>query len=131
MTRTILLADDNRNIREFCRQELEEEGYHVVVACDGREALELFQAERPDLAVLDLRMRGVGGSQTMEKLRAIDPHVPVIFFTAHLDDYTRDLYSRTAAACVEKSADLAELKSAIARCLRDPSSQLPQPTDSR
>ena len=70
---TILLADDKKNIRDFCKQELEDEGYHVVLARDGQEAIQLVQQEPPDLVVLDLCMPRVGGLDAVEPIRASPP----------------------------------------------------------
>ena len=58
---TILFADDCVSIRELLREEFEEEGYRVLTARDGREAVDLFRAERPDLAILDVKMPGKDG----------------------------------------------------------------------
>lgn len=114
---TILLADDKKNIRDFCKQELEDEGYRVILAGDGREAIELVQKEPPDLVILDICMPRVGGLDAVEPIRAFAPEVPIILFTANDEDCMRDCRSRHAVACVEKSEDLAELKRAIVRAL--------------
>jgi CheY-like chemotaxis protein len=114
---TILVADDKKNIRNFCKQELEEEGYRVILACDGREAIERVQEELPDLVILDLCMPRVGGLDAIEPIRAIAPEVPIILFTANDEDCMTDGRSRLAMACVEKSEDLAELKRAIVRII--------------
>ncbi len=54
--KTILFADDQKNIREYCRAAFAEEGYRVVLARDGIEAIERFSMETPDVAVLDISM---------------------------------------------------------------------------
>ena len=115
--KTILLADDEKNIREFCKQELEDEGYRVILARDGREAIKLFQKERPDLVILDLRMPRLGGLDAIEPIWAIAPEVPIILFTANDQYCVSDGRSRHAVACVEKSEDLTELKRAIVRAM--------------
>lgn len=113
--KTILFVDDNRNIREFCRRELEEEGYEVVLAADGTGAVQLIRKQLPDVVILDLCMPGMGGMDTIEQIRKSAPSVPVIFFTAHDQDCLTDRRSRLATACVEKSEDLTELKRALLR----------------
>jgi len=110
---TILLADDKKNIREFCKQELEDEGYRVILARDGQEAIELVRKEPPDLVILDLCMPRVGGLDAVEPIRVIAPEVPIILFTANDEDCVTDGRCRHAVACVEKSEDLTELKRAI------------------
>jgi len=115
--KTLLFADDNKNIREFCRQELEDEGYRVILARDGREAVRLVQEEHPDLAILDICMPRAGGLEALERIRAIDPAIPIIFFSANDEDCVTDSRSRFANACVEKSEDLGELKRTVVRLL--------------
>ncbi|MCR4411004.1 MAG: response regulator [Thermoguttaceae bacterium] len=113
--RTVLFADDNAMIREFCQKELEEEGYRVIAARDGLEAAELAGRLALDVVVLDLSMPRCGGMEAAEKIRAVDGNVPLVFFTAHDEDCLVDPRSRLAAACVEKSEDLTELKRVLAR----------------
>jgi two-component system autoinducer 1 sensor kinase/phosphatase LuxN len=115
--RSILFADDNKNIREFCKQELEDEGYRVLLARDGAEAARLVQKEHIDLAILDINMPIVNGFEAAQRIKAIAPAIPIMFFTAHDEDCIRDHRSRLAAACVEKTDDLAELKQVAARLL--------------
>ena len=114
---TILLADDKKNIRDFCKQELEDEGYRVILACDGRQAIQLVQKKPPDLVILDLCMPRLGGLDAIKPIWAIVPEVPIILFTANDEDCVSDGRSRHAVACVEKSEDLTELKRAIVRAM--------------
>ena len=114
---SILFADDNKNIREFCRRELEEEGYRVAVARDGGDAIRLFPIVSPDVVILDICMPGINGLETIEQLQALGPEIPIIFFTGFDEDCTQDARGRLAAACVEKSGDLTELKRTIVRAL--------------
>lgn len=116
--KTILLADDKKNIREFCRQELEDEGYRIILARDGREAIQLVEKEPPDLIILDLCMPRVGGLDAVEPIRAVAPEVPIILFTANDEDCMTDDRSRHAVACVEKSEDLTELKRTIVQAMK-------------
>lgn len=115
--KTVLFADDNKHIREFCRRDLEEEGYRVVVARNGCEAVRLVRAEDPDLAVLDIFMPAAGGLDVIEHIKRIDPALPVVLFTSYDEECLRDRRSRLAEACVEKCEDLAELKRVIVRLL--------------
>ena len=113
--KTILLADDHKNIREYCRATFVEEGYRVLLACDGIEALEVFVAETPDVAVLDISMPRAGGLDILERIKSLSPRTPVILFTAHDEECTGDRRALLATACVEKSGNLAELKQVVAR----------------
>lgn len=110
---TILIADDCANIREFLKLELEEEGYRVLLARDGQEALDLVQSERPDLAILDIWMPRVNGLEAAERIAGMDPDTRVILFTNNDELCLRDPRSVFAAACIEKGDDLTELKRTI------------------
>ena len=88
--KTILFADDNIAIREYCRTAFAEEGYRVVLARDGIEALEVFVTETPDLAILDISMPRSSGLETLEQIKSLSPRTPVILFTAHDQDCVRD-----------------------------------------
>ena len=94
----------------------------MVLAADGLEALRVFREETPDLVILDICMPRVNGLETLERLKAISPEVPVILFTAHDEDCVRDHRGDLAVACVEKDADLTELTQAIDGVLRATSS---------
>ena len=85
MTAKILVADDEANIVKLLRLYLREAGYEVVAARDGREALERFRAESPDLVVLDLMMPHMNGFDVCTEIRK-DSDVPVIMLTARSDD---------------------------------------------
>jgi CheY-like chemotaxis protein len=116
--RTILLADDNKNIREYCRRELEDEGYRVVLARDGAEATQLARRELPDLVILDISMPRTDGLEAARQIKAEAPCTPVVFFTLFDEVCVNDPRSRVATACVEKGADLAELKRVICATLK-------------
>jgi DNA-binding response OmpR family regulator len=85
MAPTILLVDDEARLRDMIRLYLEQEGYRVVEASNGREALYVARIEKPDLIVLDLMMPEMGG---YDFLRAYtkEGHAPVIMLTAKVDD---------------------------------------------
>ncbi|MBP1709751.1 MAG: response regulator with CheY-like receiver, AAA-type ATPase, and DNA-binding domain, partial [Deltaproteobacteria bacterium] len=51
---TLLIADRNRNIREFLQRELVTDGYRVLLACDGRQVVNIIEKEAPDLLIVDL-----------------------------------------------------------------------------
>lgn len=112
---TILFADDNKNIRRYCKRELEHEGYRVLLARDGLEAIALFDSETPDLAILDLCMPRADGFDAAEHIQTTGRAVPVIFFTANDEDCLTDPRCQLGAACIEKSEDLTELKLAVVR----------------
>ncbi len=85
MTTKILVADDEQNIVQLLRMYLRNEGYDVVAAADGRQALERFNQESPDLVLLDLMMPELNGFDVCTEIRKRSD-VPVIMLTARSDD---------------------------------------------
>jgi two-component system, NtrC family, response regulator HydG len=79
---TLLIADDDPGLRESLERALTREGYRVVLASDGRAALERVQAGGVDLIVTDLRMPGLTGLELLRAAKAIMPDVDVILLTA-------------------------------------------------
>ncbi|MGC9965653.1 MAG: response regulator [Syntrophobacteraceae bacterium] len=80
---TVLVVDDERVIREGCRRLLEPEGYKILTAENGRQALDLLPVEAPDLILCDLVMPVMGAFEVMEEVRANYPDLPLIIITGH------------------------------------------------
>ena len=78
---TVLIADDDRKIIDMLRRTLAYEGYHVVTAADGREALAQAQAHRPDVVVLDWLMPRLDGITVAKRIREADS-IPILMLTA-------------------------------------------------
>ena len=78
---TILIADDDHKITDMLRRTLSYEGYSVLTAADGREALTQAQAHHPDLVVLDWMMPGLNGVEVARRLRAAEG-MPILMLTA-------------------------------------------------
>jgi DNA-binding response OmpR family regulator len=112
----ILLVEDEKNQRTLYEQELLDEGYEVVTAADGREALSKIRETRPDLVVLDISMPGMDGIETLGKMLGEDNTIPVIFHTAY-SSYKENFMTWSAEAYVVKSSDLTELKTKIKEAL--------------
>jgi DNA-binding response OmpR family regulator len=85
MKYTILLVDDDRDIVDFLRDYLEDEGYEVVLAYDGREAIVRAQSEEPHLIVLDIMLPYVDGFEVCRRIRQ-HMAVPIIMLTAKSED---------------------------------------------
>jgi PAS domain S-box-containing protein len=84
-TETILLAEDEEPLRDLARSVLEELGYTVLLACDGKEAVEIFTANRDriDLVILDVVMPRMGGREAYEQIRLSGSNVLVLFMTGY------------------------------------------------
>ncbi len=79
---TVLIAEDNADLRELCRLHLETAGFDVFEATDGYGALELARRERPDVALLDVVMPGLDGLRVAEVLRAeLGDEVRIVFIS--------------------------------------------------
>jgi DNA-binding response OmpR family regulator len=81
MARSILVVDDERTLRETLAESLEEEGYVVFQATDGREAVEAFRRHHPDLILLDLMLPELSGVEVCRIIRA-ESGVPILMLTA-------------------------------------------------
>ena len=80
----ILCVDDDATLLLLYQQELSEEGYQVILAKDGKEALSKFVKEEPDLVVIDIRMPVMDGIETLTAMLGKDRQIPVILNTAFL-----------------------------------------------
>lgn len=88
MPKTILIADDNDDLRSILAYQLMARGYRILTASDGDQAVSKCKAEKPDLVLLDVLMPGKDGSEAGAEIRD-DPatrHIPVIFLTALVSD---------------------------------------------
>lgn len=82
----VLLAEDDQLIREGLAEILLREGYTVLPACDGEEALNLFASEAPDFVCLDIMMPKVSGYDVCKRMRAARAQVPIIFISAKSEE---------------------------------------------
>lgn len=85
MPQTILIVDDERRMVSLLQSYLQQEGYRVVTAYNGREALSVAQTENPDLVVLDIMMPEMNGYDFMHAHRA-ERNTPIIMLTAKVED---------------------------------------------
>jgi DNA-binding response OmpR family regulator len=105
----ILIVDDEEGIRMLYSMELQDEGYEVITLPDGRDLLQVVDAERPDCIVLDIKMREFNGLDLLQQLRKKYYNLPVILNSAY-SSFKVDLKAVAADYYVVKSSDLRELK---------------------
>jgi two-component system nitrogen regulation response regulator NtrX len=83
VSRRVLVVDDEKGIREALQQLLEYEKIEVQACASGGEALQRYPEFRPHLVLLDVKMQGMDGLETLRKLRELDPHAQVVMISGH------------------------------------------------
>jgi DNA-binding response OmpR family regulator len=110
----ILIVDDEQTVRDVVAEYFTEQGYAVGTADSGREALKVLESFRPDLVLLDIRMPGIDGVETLRRLREVAPAVSVIMVTANEDvALARDTLKIGALDYVSKPFDFAYLEQSV------------------
>jgi len=118
----ILIVDDDFSVRLALRRALESEGYPVVTAESGVEALQKVRHHAIELVLLDLNLPDVNGWDVFERLTAYDPLLPVLILTARPDQYAL-AEAAGATGIMEKPLSLPLLIRTIARLLHEPGSE--------
>lgn len=119
MSHTILLVEDDANIRQMLSIALGAEGYLCVEAASVREALSLFNQHRPDLVILDLGLPDGEGSEVLKRIRE-SSRLPVLVLSARDQELDKvDLLSRGANDYVSKPFGIRELVTRVKVLLRD------------
>ncbi|HTY59902.1 MAG TPA: PAS domain S-box protein [Bacteroidota bacterium] len=121
---TILVVDDEETIRFLVRDILEEIGYNVLAAADGYQAVEMYRNRESeiDLVILDMTMPGMGGRETFEKLKELNPRVRAVLSTGYSEDErARQMLAMGVKAFVQKPYRIDDLASAVRRILESPS----------
>jgi CheY-like chemotaxis protein len=115
--KSILIVDDDENVRLMCERDLQGEGYTTHSVSSGPEALQ-FMARNPqtDLIVLDIKMAPPDGIEVLKQLRSRQIGIPVILYSDY-SFYREDFDTWLADAYVVKSSDLRELKKEVKRLL--------------
>ncbi len=115
--KTIMIVDDEPAIRKLYQREFSEEGYQVLLAASGEEALQKIKDKNDlDLVILDIKMEGMDGLELLDELRSRFRGLPVILNSAY-STYKNDFTSWLADAYIVKSADLTELREKVQELL--------------
>jgi len=119
MSKTILVVDDEKDIRTSLTGILEDEGYQVATASSGVEAIESIHQDIPDLVLLDIWMPGLDGLETLEKLKILFPHITVIMISGHGTIETAVRSTKLGAFdFIEKPLSLDKVLIAVSNALR-------------
>jgi DNA-binding response OmpR family regulator len=115
-TRKLLVVDDEHDICDFVKNFFQERGYNVVTALNGDSAIAYVKQERPDLVLLDVKMKGMDGIATLRHLKSIDRNMNVIMVTALDDQDKMDEAARLGASdYITKPLVLDDLEQAVER----------------
>jgi DNA-binding response OmpR family regulator len=114
MTR-VLVVDDDPTLRRLTRLILKKEGYDVIEACCGEDAIDQIDSENPEVVVLDLNMPGLGGDRVFEVVRSHGFENPVLILSAYgAEEARRKLHADDWLAKPFDPADLVEKVHALA-----------------
>ena len=80
----LLIVDDEAQFRETTKKILDRRGFHTMLAESGEEAIEMLDGN-PDVVVLDIKMPGMDGHETLKEIRRRSPKTPIIMLTGHGD----------------------------------------------
>lgn len=112
--KAILVVDDEPQNLELVATELTGKGYRIIVSDSGEKALKAMELEKPGLVLLDILMPGMNGFETLKKIKAIYPDIPVAMLTSIWDD---EEYKRCIGAgayeYVTKPIDFERLETVI------------------
>jgi two-component system response regulator (stage 0 sporulation protein F) len=116
---TIMVVDDRAGIRKLLQEVLQSAGYDVLTAASGDEAVALVQQNSIDLVLLDMKMSGMDGLDTLTLIKEVAPQVIVLIMTAYEElEVLKEARRRGAADCISKPFDIEELKATVAGKLR-------------
>ena len=119
MAAKVLVADDEDHIRELLASFLAGEGYKVILASNGKEAIDLAKREDPQVILLDLTMPGTDGIEACKRLKANNKTglIPLIMMTG-LSDRKAEAFEARADDFINKSFDLTDIKVRVKSILR-------------
>lgn len=111
----VLVVDDQPGVRRLLYEVLQPHGYRVALAADGHEAVREARRVKPLVALVDLRMPGMGGLETIDALLQIDPRLAVVVMTAVNGTESDQARLRGAVMTISKPFDVRDLRSIVDR----------------
>jgi two-component system nitrogen regulation response regulator GlnG len=114
----LLVVDDEANVLYSIKKWLQSDSLEVDAAQSGRQAIESVRQSQPDTVILDIRLNDMSGMEVFDRIREIDPRLPVILVTAHAGTETAiEAMKRGAFEYLLKPVDFLQLKEAVQRAL--------------
>jgi DNA-binding NtrC family response regulator len=118
MNAKILLVDDNEDFLDSTKDVLETEGYQVTTAANGEDAVDLAGSQHFNIVLMDIKMPGINGVETFLKMKAQNPEVQVILFTAYsLDDLISQARAEGVLTILPKPIDMPKLLKTVTAVL--------------
>jgi CheY-like chemotaxis protein len=117
---TVLLVDDEEMIRDVAASMLEKIGYRVIVSSSGEEAVDVVtgSGESIQIVVLDMIMPGMDGGETFDRIRALQPRIPVLLSSGYtIDGQATEILNRGCNGFIQKPFNLSELSTKIREIL--------------
>lgn len=114
----ILVAEDEADLREILKVTLEQEGYRVILASDGDEAIKKIEKKLFQIALIDMKMPGVSGKELVSKIKQINPLMPIVIITGSPDFKEEMSLKKQAYEYIYKPFRLNELVGVVKRALR-------------
>lgn len=112
--KTLLIVDDEKHIRMLYEEEFKDEGYTVLTASNGLEALGVIeQHPEIDLVLLDIKMPEMDGSEFLRRIRQFNKDLPILISTAYGDYVQQDFSAWLSSGYSVKTSDLSELKARV------------------
>ena len=118
MDKKILVVDDQYGIRLLLQEVFSKENVHIFQASNGKQALDIIQAEKPDLILLDMKMPGMDGLELLRRLRKFNTQAKVIMMTAYGElDMVAEASRLGALTHFTKPFDIEELRTEVLKQL--------------
>ncbi len=117
----LLIVDDELDTREFAANFFRKRKYEVVDAGNGKQALELFEKEKPNLILLDIKMEGMDGIEVVRRIREKDKLIPIIMVSGkepQEDEAFRKCKELGVLNYIHKPLELGELEKIVLSALR-------------
>ena len=115
----LLVVDDENDICDFVKTFFKDRGFHVFTALNGEEALSIVKKERPDMVLLDIKMKGMDGLAALKHIKELDRSIKIIMVTALADqDKMHEAYKLGACDYITKPLILDYLEQTVLKNLK-------------
>lgn len=113
-SKSILIADDENAITRIVTYVIQKLGNTIFTAKNGEEAIKIYEEEKPDLVLLDIRMPKMNGCETFLKIKEINPNANIVFMTAYSGDgCIQEIIKKYNPVILEKPFNTEDIESAV------------------